>query len=140
MQIPYVSIYITDKGGLGMSHVTSESGAPLEVETPLDFFDGKGFDETIKYLGRVVLGLMASFYPEEMAKHPELHVPYNSRPDIDAIQHLISKSLQAKTKIFIPAIDALVDEVCTRDPMLRTSSDTIDSWPSVREMISARPG
>lgn len=90
MQIPHVAIYVSPKGGLAMSHVNSESGEPLEVETPLDFFDGRGYEETIKHLGRVVLALMANMYPEEMEKHPELKVPYDATMDLDVIQHLIT--------------------------------------------------
>lgn len=134
MQIPHVAIYVNPNGTLAMSHVNDDSGNPLEVETPLDFFDGRGYEETIKYLGRVVLGLMAAMYPEEMHKHPELRVPYDAETDLEVIQHLISKSLASHTKTFIPAIDALVDEVATKDPMQRTTI-TIAAWPEMRAMM-----
>ncbi len=135
MQTPHVSFYVTPTGGLAVCSVLDTAATePLETETPLDYFDGRGYEETIKYLGRVVLASMGKMYPKEMANHPGLHVPYNPAGDMDALHHLISKSINKKTKAYISAIDLLVDEVLAGDPMMGADS-LISSWPDVRAMI-----
>ncbi len=138
MQTPHVSFYVTPNGSLAVCCVLNTTAAePLETETPLDYFDGRGYEETIKYLGRVVLASMGNMYPKEMANHPALHVPYNPARDMDTLHHLISKSITQKTKTFLPAIDAMVEEITTGDPMLRADI-AISTWPDVREMIERR--
>lgn len=138
MQIPYTAIFVNDKEELVMSQVMRPGGDPFDVERPLRELSARGLDEASKGIGRVVLALMANWYPQQMQKYPELAIPYDEESDMFVITQLVSKSIQGKTKVHLASIDALIEEVLREKPELATLSGTIASWPVIRERLEQK--
>lgn len=138
MQIPYMAIYVNDKGELVMSHVMRSDGDPLDVERPLKELSDRGLEEASKGIGRVVLATMANWYPQELDKYPALIIPYDEEGDMILITSLISKSIRDKTRVHFASIDALIAEVVREKPELASKSSTIAGWAHVRSMIEKR--
>lgn len=140
MRIPYMAIFVNDKDEFVMSHVMRPGGEPFDVERPLKELSDRGLDEASKGIGRVVLGMMGNWYPQEMQKYPELAVPYDEDSDMYIITALVSKSVQGKTKVHLASIDALIEEVLREKPELATTSPTIAGWPEVRKVLEKKSG
>ena len=135
MRIPYLTIFVNDKDDLVMSHVNRPSGDPFDVERPLKELSARGLDEASKGIGRVVLALMANWYPQQMQKYPELAVPYDEESDMYIITSLVSKCSVGRTKVHLASIEALIEEVLRQKPEMATLSPTIANWPDIRERI-----
>lgn len=133
MRTPCVAMFLNEKDELVMSNY-SKPDDPLNIEWPLKAFNDRGFEEAAKQIGGVVLANMAVWYPEQMAKFPELKVPYDEGFDIDAINFLIGKSNSQKTNVHLATIEALMADVLREKPEM-AANPLFTSWPERRKSI-----
>lgn len=94
----------------------------------------RGFDEAARQIGGVVLANMAIWYPQQMAKFPELKVPYDETDDISIINSLLVRSSQQKTKVHLATIEALMADVLREKPEMATNP-LFTTWPERRKRI-----
>lgn len=138
MQIPYMAIFVNDKDELVMSHVMRPDGDPFDIDRPLKELSDRGLDEASKQIGKVILIVMAKWYPQAMQNYPALAVPYSEESDMDLITSLVSKSVRGRTLVHAASIDALIEEVLREKPELATTSPTIAGWPEVRKVLEKK--
>jgi hypothetical protein len=134
MRTPYLAIGMSELDALSFTHVREGVTDPMEVLMSLSALNDAGFDTACKDIGRVALGLMAKWYPEQISKFPQLKVPYDPSGDLDLILSLISKSMQQKTRAHIPSIEAIIAQVVKDEPTTANHA-AISTWPEVRTML-----
>lgn len=133
MQIPYIAMFLNEKDELVMSHF-SRADDPLNVSWALGDFDDRGFEEAARQIGGVVLANMAIWHPEQMAKYPDLKVPYDETEDISIIHSLLVKSDKQKTKVHLATIEALMADVLREKPEMATHP-LFATWPDRMKSI-----
>lgn len=136
---PYFIIAINDVSEMTFTHVLKPNDPdPFEFALPLHEFNTVGLDEAVKRVGGMVFGIMTHWYPEAFAQFPNLKIPYDAQFDLDQIRYMMSKANMLKTKAFIPAIEALINDLAKQDPKAMEDT-TIKVWPDVRRQLEKYP-
>jgi hypothetical protein len=105
-----------------------------ENRYPLDNLNMYGLDQARTMIGRTVLALLESFYPDEFELRPYLKLEKDYEHEMNIVGSLIAKSLSGRTRRYAPAIESLIQEIVTASPAL-ASHVKIAHWPMLKEQI-----
>lgn len=131
MNFPHLLIRVNEKPELVIVEQKGEKSFP-EIRYSLDSLNAMGREMAVSKIGSEVLSIMAYWYTNEFSPYYSIRFDYKYESEIDVITALLTRSAKYRTKMQIPTIQALVDDILRASPEMNVSP-TLANWPSIRE-------
>jgi hypothetical protein len=137
MTYPKLEIYLNEASELCVVKIESADSAPRPiVETALNELLLDGIDEASLQLGHGILTSIKRWHLQEFESAAPPLAPVVPVDDAGELAHrLIAKSVENRTAVHIPSIEALLFVEINIDPSAREFFD--ESWPAIRQRLSS---
>ena len=134
MKTPKVLVALSEKAGSDILLVTKSDGGGVvhEVHWTLERLEKEGYMGACEMVGNAILRMLASPHEQAFQQYPLLlpPKPLTHEPYFMVIE-LIQISIQHKTKVYVSAIDDLLNRFASEV----SSTNLPRTWPRLRDAI-----